>query len=292
MKSKKTIKEKQNKDKNSIIDNKNSVTDNQLNLKNQVMVDKKDTNISYNSNNSNNSNNNNNKPNNGIVEALLKISEAITSDLYLDDILKLIVTVTAETMSSKICSLMLLDPEKKHLTIKATQSISKEYINKNPLKLGEGIAGKVALENKPIAVENILESENYKYKDIALKESLVSMLSVPLHVKGNVIGVLNVYTSTRHKFSDYEIKLLSTVADQAAIVIENYRLVIETQVIKEELETRKSVEKAKGILMQELKISEEEAFKKIQKFAMNNRKTMREVAEAIILSHDMKKVSK
>jgi len=210
--------------------------------------------------------------------------------LYLDDILKLIVTITAEVMSSKICSLMLLDPKKESLIIKATQSISKEYINKNPLKIGEGIAGKVALENRPIAVENIFEDENYKYKEIALREGLVSMLSVPLHVKGKVIGVLNVYTSTPHKFTDAEIKILSTVADQAAIVIENYRLVVETQVIKEELETRKIVEKAKGIIMRELKISEEDAFKRIQKFAMNNRKTMKEVAEAIILSYEMKKI--
>ncbi len=102
-----------------------------------------------------------------ITEALLKIGEAITSDLYLEDMLKLIVTITAEVMGSKICSLMLLDPKKQELNIKATQSISKEYINKNPLKVGEGIAGRVALENKPAAVENILVSEDYKYKDIA-----------------------------------------------------------------------------------------------------------------------------
>jgi signal transduction protein with GAF and PtsI domain len=223
-----------------------------------------------------------------IIVALSKIGEAITSDLYLEDILKLIVTVTAEVMGSKICSLMLLDPEKKELNIKATQSISKEYINKNPLKLGEGIAGKVALKNEPIAVVNILDNENYKYKDIALKEGLVSMLSVPLHVKGNVIGILNTYTSKPHEFSDYEINIMTTVADQAAIVIENYRLVVETKVVREELETRKAVEKAKGILMKEQKIGEEEAFRKIQKFAMDNRKSMLEVAEAIILSHEMK----
>jgi signal transduction protein with GAF and PtsI domain len=225
-----------------------------------------------------------------IVDALLKISEAITSDLYLDDILKLIVTITAEVMGSKICSIMLLDPEKRELTIRATQSISKEYINKNPLKVGEGIAGKVAKENKPFAVENILENEHYKYKDIAVRESLVSMLVVPLHVRGRVIGVLNIYTSRPHKFSDYEISILTTVADQAAIVIENYRLVVESQVIKEELETRKVVEKAKGLLMRDLNISELEAFKKLQKFAMNSRKTMREVAEAVVLSSEMKAV--
>ncbi len=225
-----------------------------------------------------------------IIEALSKISEAMTSDLYLEDILKLIVTVTAEVMGSKICSLMLLDPKKKELTIKATQSISKEYINKNPLKLGEGIAGKVALEGKPVSVYNIAENKNYKYQEIARKEELVSLLCVPLHVKGKVIGVLTTYTSEPHHFSDYEVNILKTVADQAAIVIENYRLVVETKVIREELETRKAVERAKGILMKEQNLNEEEAFRKIQKFAMDNRRTMREVADAIVLSHEMKDV--
>ena len=224
-----------------------------------------------------------------IIEALSKIGEAITSDLYLEDILKLIVAVTAEVMDSKICTLMLIDPKKKELLIKATQSISKEYINKNPLKLGEGIAGKVAAENKPEVIYNISESKEYKYHDIAKKEGLASLLCVPLHVKGRVVGVLTTYTSQPHHFSEYEIHILQTVADQAAIVLENYRLVVETEVIKEELKNRKAIERAKGILMNEQGLSEDEAFKRIQRFAMNNRKSMREVADAIVLSSEMKK---
>jgi two-component system, response regulator PdtaR len=224
-----------------------------------------------------------------IIEALSKIGEAITSDLYLEDILKLIVAVTAEVMDSKICTLMLLDSKKKELVIRATQSISKEYINKNPLKLGEGIAGKVAIENKPVSIYNISENKDYKYQDIARKEGLTSLLCVPLHVKGKVIGVLTVYTSGAHNFSEYETNILQTVADQAAIVLENYRLIVETKVIKEELESRKAIEKAKGILMKEQSLAEDEAFKRIQKFAMNNRKSMREVAEAIIISSEMRK---
>ena len=71
-------------------------------------------------------------------------------------------------------------------------------------------------------------------------------------------------------------------------MIENYRLVVETKVIKEELESRKAVERAKGILMNEHDLTEKEAFKRIQKFAMNNRKSMREIADAIVLSNEMK----
>jgi AmiR/NasT family two-component response regulator len=66
--------------------------------------------------------------------------------------------------------------------------------------------------------------------------------------------------------------------------------VVESQVIRQELETRKALEKAKGLIMRELGISENEAFKKIQKYSMDNRKSMREIAEAIIMSNEMKKI--
>lgn len=221
------------------------------------------------------------------IEALSKISQVISSDLYLEDILKLIVTVTAEVMNSKICSLMLLN-EKNELVLKATQSISEEYKKKPPLKFGEGIAGIVAKENKPIIVEDIKNDPRYVHQDIAKKEGLCSLASVPLSVKGKVIGVMNLYTSSPHKFTKGEIETLITVANQAAVVIENSRLLVQTKVIQEELETRKLVERAKGILMKQ-GLSEEESFKKIQRKSMDLRKPMREIAEAIILSDEIKK---
>ena len=223
------------------------------------------------------------------IEALSKISKAITSDLYLEDVLKLIVTVTAEVMGSKICSLMLLDEKTKELKIRATQSISEEYNEKPPLKVGEGVAGKVARENKPIKIYDVTKENEYKYKNIAQKEGLKSLLCVPLEVKGKAIGVINLYTSKPHRFSKNEINVLNSVASQAAILIDHTQIMVESKIIKEELETRKYVERAKGILMKQEELSEEGAFKKIQKFAMDNRKSMREVAEAIILSYDLKK---
>jgi len=226
-----------------------------------------------------------------IIRALAKISEAITSDLYLEDILKLIVTVTAEVMGSKICSLMLLDKSTKELAVKATQSVS-EYYNKKPnIKLGEGIAGRAAKYGRPITVLDVRKDKRYINQDIAKKENLCSLLSVPLIFKGNAIGVLNCYTAELHHFSQNEINIIKSIANQAAIVIENFRLIIESKVIKEELESRKVIERAKGILMKQENLSEEEAYERIRKYSMDKRKSMREVSEAIILSEEMKKFS-
>ncbi len=225
------------------------------------------------------------------INALTKISKAIASDIYLEDILRLIVTVTAEMMGSNICSLMLIDEQKKELVIKATQSVSEEYNKKPPLKLGEGIAGKVAKENKPIAIKDVTKEKEYKHKDIAKREGLCSLLCVPLAAKGRVIGTINCYTSTPHDFTETEINILTSVANQAAVAIENAELMVKSKVIQEELEIRKRIERAKGILMKEQGLTEEEAYLKIRRYSMDSRKTMREVAEAIILASDMKKIT-
>jgi signal transduction protein with GAF and PtsI domain len=184
---------------------------------------------------------------------------------------------------------MLLDEKSKKLFIRATQSISEDYNKKPPLSIGEGIAGKVAKENKPIAVSDINGEEEYKYKDIAKKEGLYSLLCIPLSVKGRVIGVINCYTSYPHEFSKIEINMLTSVANQAAVAIENTELMVKTKVIQEELETRKLVERAKDILMKRLKLNGEEAYRRIQKQSMNTRKSMREVAEAVILTEELDK---
>jgi len=223
------------------------------------------------------------------IRALSEISKAIASDLYLEDILRLIVAATAQVMGSNICSLMLIDEKKNELVIRATQSISEEYNKKPALKIGEGIAGKVAERNKPMIVKDVSKDKDYKYKDIAKKEGLCSLLSVPLAVKGRVIGVINCYTSSPHNFTETEINILTSIANQAAVAIENTELMVKSRVIQEELEARKRIERAKGILMRSEGLTEEEAYLRLQRYSMDHRKTMREVAEAIILAEEMKK---
>ena len=223
------------------------------------------------------------------LSILTKISKAITSDLYLEDILKLLVNLTAGVMAAKICAIWLIEEDTKELKIRATQAMSQEYLKDRSLKVGEGIVGLVANEKKPIIILDVLKDERYKEKKLAKKENLVSMLSVPMLVKDKVVGVINVYTTKAYKFSKSDVDLLSTVANQAAAAIQNTELLVKTRVIQEELETRKRVEKAKGILMREQGISEEDAYSLIRKSSMNKRMTMKEIAEAIILSQEIRK---
>ena len=222
------------------------------------------------------------------IQALKEISTAISSDRYIEDVLRLIVTVTAQAMNSEVCSLWLIEDDEECLRVRATQTMNKDYLKERSLKLGEGVVGFVAQRDEPAIIPDVLKESRYKEKELAKKMGLRSMLSVPMKVRDRVVGVINCYTSYKHDFSDTELDLLTTVANQAAICIENTELMVRSKVIQEELEARKVIERAKGLLMKDFSLQEEEAFQMIRKKSMNSRRSMREIAEAVILANELK----
>ncbi len=223
------------------------------------------------------------------MDALIKISKSLVNNKDVGDVLKTIVNIVADVMNFKICSVMLYNPQKEELSIKATQSLSENYINKPNLKVGESLSGMAIKEKKPITAIDVTKHPRYKYPEIAKKEGLKSMLAVPMMVKEKIIGVINVYTTNEHIFSEEEVKLLSSIADLAAIALENAQLEQEALKAKDALEARKVVERAKGILMKANNISEEEAYTTMRKKAMDLCKPLKEIAEAIILSNEINK---
>ena len=223
----------------------------------------------------------------GYLKALTDISRAITSDLYIEDLLKLIVMVTAKVTGVEICSLWLVNEEENppKIRLKATQSIASEYFKDRSLNLDEGVVGYVVMHKKPLLLKDVQQSKKFKEIEMAKKLNLVSMVGIPLKIKEDkVIGVLNCFTSSLHDFSTAEINLLTAVANQAAVAIHNTELIVKTRVIQEELEARKLIEQAKEILMHQRSIAGDEAYRWIQKQSMNLRKSIREVSEAVILS--------
>ena len=224
------------------------------------------------------------------IKGLMDISKAITSDLYLEDILKLIVMVTANATGMEICSLWLIDEDQnpKKISLKATQAIDPDYVKDRSLSMNEGVVGFVAVNNKPLIIKDVAKDQRFKEKEMAKKLGLVSMLSVPMHIKDEkVIGVLNCFTAEPHVFSETEVNLITAVANQAAVAIFNTGLMVKTKVVQEELETRKLVERAKEIIMQRRGMSGNEAYRWIQNRSMNLRKPIRQIAEAILLTEEL-----
>lgn len=219
-------------------------------------------------------------------DSLVKVSQTITSEKYLDEILNLIVLVTAEMLNSKICSIMLLDAKGAELAIKATQSLSEDYKKKPNLKVDASLTGEVVKTRKPLVVDNVQQEKRYFYQDLAVKEGLTSMLAVPMVVKDKAVGIINVYTKGPHVFTRDEINVLQMIANQAAVSVENTKLMEEALKAKEALETRKIVERAKGVLMKMQHVSEDQAYRMINKKSMDSCRSMKDIAESILLMAD------
>jgi GAF domain-containing protein len=224
------------------------------------------------------------------IKGLVEISRAITSDLYLEEILKLIVMVTAQVTGFAICSLWLIDENDNSpkIRLNATQAISPQYVKDRSLKPDEGVVGHVLSTKKPLTIKNVLRNRRFKEKEMARTLGLVSMAGVPLQLKDRqVIGVLNCFTTEPHDFSKTEVNLLTAVANQAAVAILNTELMVKTKVIQEELESRKMVERAKEVLMHRKRLNGKEAYRWLQKHSMDTRKPIRQVAEAVLLSDEL-----
>jgi signal transduction protein with GAF and PtsI domain len=224
------------------------------------------------------------------IKALMDISQAITSDLFLEDLFKLIVMVTARVTGVEICSLWLVDENENPplIRLKATQSIDPDYVKDRALRSHEGVVGYVVSTQRPLVINNVLKNDRFKEKDMARKLGLVSMVGVPLQGREDkVIGVLNCFTMKPHVFSETDINMLTAVASQAAVAIHNTELIIKTRVIEQELKTRKVIERAKEILMHRRNMNGEEAYRWIRKRSMDTRKSMIDIAEAIVLSDEL-----
>ncbi len=225
-------------------------------------------------------------------DSLSKVSQSITSQNYLDEILDLIVVVTAEMLNSKICSIMILDPKGRELIMKAAQSLSEVYKKKPNVKVNASISGEVIKKREPMAIYDVRKDKRYGYKEIAVKEHLTSLLSVPMVIKNKAIGIINVYTKEPHVFVADEINMLQMIANQAAVAIEHTQLIEEALKAKEALETRKIVERAKGILMKLNNLSEDSAYRLIHKKSMDSCRSMKEIAESILLMDEFQRIKK
>lgn len=221
------------------------------------------------------------------IQTLSAVSHTVASDRYADEILQLIVNMTAGLLKSKICSVMLLDEAGAELRITATQSLSEAYRNKPALSVEKSLSGQAVLQKKPLIVKDVRQDKRFSFRDIAVAEGLVSLLSVPMMHKGKVLGVINTYTAEPYDYTRDDVSVLQSVANQCASAIMQTRLLQEKLAAQDQLETRKLVERAKALLMKKRGLSEPDAFREIQKQSMDRRKSMKEIAEALLLAADL-----
>jgi GAF domain-containing protein len=159
-----------------------------------------------------------------LLETLVSIGQTITSTLNLDETLGVITREACSLMAGKMSSLLLLDDSRQWLDLRAHFGAGETYVQKPRLSVEDSVVGVVVRRRKPLQVDDVQNSARYQNVAVAKQEGLVSLISVPLLFRGEVIGVLNVYTGHPYSFSNEEIRILSTLADLSAIAIEKARL--------------------------------------------------------------------
>jgi len=160
------------------------------------------------------------------LSGLLEINKTIVSTMDLRKVLMSIVHAAAYTMGVKKCAIRLLDEKGETLIMTTSCGLSKEYLKKTEIKVGESIVGRVVKQKEPMFICDIEKDTRLEDPIRAKKEKIASLLSVPLIFQGRVLGTLTIYSTQPHKYTSDEIALLSNLADQAAIAIENIRLFV------------------------------------------------------------------
>lgn len=168
----------------------------------------------------------------GELTALARVSEAVTSPIYLDEMLDVVTEMAAKVMNAAVCSVFLLNEGAGQLEMHSAQS-NRAYAARAPIPVGEGISGRVAQTGQPIVVADVRTDPRYHNPELARTEGLISMLSVPLTVREKVIGVLNCFTAEPRDFTPEQIALFSTLANQTALALENGRLITNAAIVRE-----------------------------------------------------------
>ena len=186
-----------------------------------------------------------------LFESLASVSRTINSTLNLDEALRAITKEASELMRARMCSLMLLDESREWLDLRASFGAGTAYINKPRLSAEESLIGVVVRRKKPLQVANVQADTRYQNVELARREGLVSLLSVPLIFAGQSIGALSVYTARPYSFSNEEIKILGALAELSAIAIEKARLYERVVDVEEQLRQNEKLS-ALGLLAAEV----------------------------------------
>jgi uroporphyrinogen-III synthase len=196
-----------------------------------------------------------------------------------------------ELVKCDSCFIYVLSGE--DLVLRASKNPHQELLDHLKLRIGQGITGWVAEHREPVAVfkESYKDPRFQRFNELP-EDRYEAFLSVPLFSRGRLVGVMNLQHRDPHVYTEREIGLLATVGSLAGAEIELARLETQNTELSQQLETRKIVERAKGILQRDLGLTEEQAYLSIQRQSRQKRKTMKEIAEAIILSEEVKSGSK
>jgi uroporphyrinogen-III synthase len=225
------------------------------------------------------------------LDLLHEIGSRMAAADPLHEVLERVIEMVTAAVRCDSCFIYVLEKDK--LVLRASKNPHEDVVDELVVAMGEGVTGWVAEHRQTVAIA----SQAWADPRFALFGSLPedrfeAFLAVPILCRGKLVGAVNVQHKEVHKHSKKEIRLITMIGYLVGAEVELARMEYEKTQLADQLQTRKVMERAKGILQRELNIDEEAAYLMLQKQSRQKRRPLKEIAEAIILMDDLKKGKK
>ncbi|MGH2911222.1 MAG: GAF domain-containing protein, partial [Solirubrobacteraceae bacterium] len=153
---------------------------------------------------------------------LLSITDSTLGYMSLEDMLSELLERIRSSLEVDTAAVLLLDEDRGVLLARAARGLEEEVRQGVQVPLARGFAGRVAAEARPIVIADLDHAD--VVNPILRQRGIRSMLGVPVHVEGRVIGVMHIGTLVRRDFDQDDVTLLQLAADRAALAIDNARI--------------------------------------------------------------------
>ena len=222
------------------------------------------------------------------IDFLHQVSSRIAAADPLHVVLGSIVEFVTTVIPCDSCFIYVLEQGK--LVLRASKNPHADLVDRLGVQLGQGITGWVAENREPVAIaSNASNDPRFMIFRSLPEDHFEAILCTPILCASKVVGVINLQHQLTYQHTENEVRLLSTLGFLVGAEIERARLETENVQLANRLESRKAVERAKGVLQRDLGMSEDEAYRTMQKESRQRRISMQDIAEAILLGDDLKK---
>jgi uroporphyrinogen-III synthase len=222
------------------------------------------------------------------VDFLHEIGSRMAAADPLHVVLNRIVAFACALINCDSCFVYVLEDDQ--LVLRASKNPHADLVDHLGIWLGQGITGWVGWHREPVAIPtNALQDPRFKRFKNLQEDSFEAFLSVPILCRSKLVGVINLQHLKPYYHTDQEVRLLSAVGYLVGAELERARLESENSELSDRLESRKVIERAKGVLQRDFGLDEEAAYRAMQRESRQRRKSMREIAEAILLNEDLRK---
>jgi uroporphyrinogen-III synthase len=221
------------------------------------------------------------------VTLLHTMASRLAESTSLTEVLKEVVDCVSSVVRCDSCFVYLLEGEE--LILRASKNSHQEGAGPVKTKVGQGVTGWLAKHRKPVAIAGgAYKDPRFQLFNGLPEDRFEGFLSVPVLTGERLVGVINSQNRAEHQYSEREISLIATLGFLVGAEIERARLETENALLLAKLEARTFVERAKGILQRDLKISEDAAYRVMQRESQERRRSMKDIAEAVIMSDGLR----